>query len=238
MKVKHILTAAALAACALLPLGITRAEAASLTAKDKNIVTISALAAQGDLPRLSAALHTALDQGMTVNEAKEILIQLYAYAGFPRSLNGLNTLIRVTDERAARGIHDTMGPEANTVDMTADRYAIGQATQTRLVGHPLKSRLYDEFAPTISTFLKEHLFYDIFERGLLTPQERELATVGFLSGIGNVNPQLAGHMQVSLNVGITREELQEAIQVLEETVSSKTADNAETVFQKLTAPKA
>lgn len=45
-------------------------------------------------------------------------------------------------------------------------------------------------------------------------------------------------MQVSLNVVITREELQEAIQVLEETVSSKTADNAETVFQKLTAPKA
>ena len=238
MRLKHLLTAAALAACALLPFGMAQADAASLSDKDKNIVTISALAAQGDLPRLSEALHTALDEGMTVNEAKEVLIQLYAYAGFPRSLNGLNTLIRVTDERAARGIHDTVGPEANAVDMTADRYAIGEATQTRLVGRPLKSRLYDEFAPAISTFLKEHLFYDIFQRGLLTPQQRELATVGFLAGIGNVNPQLAGHMNVSLHVGITKEELQEAIQVLQQNVSPASAANAEKVLQQVTAPKA
>lgn len=238
MKLKHMLAAAALTACAILPLGLAQADAASLTTKEKNIVTISALGAQGDLPRLASALNTALDEGMTVNEAKEVLIQLYAYGGFPRSLNGLNTLIRVTDERTARGIRDTMGPEANPVDMAADRYAIGEATQTRLVGRPLKSRLYDDFAPTISTFLKEHLFYDIFQRGLLTPQERELATVGFLAGIGNVNPQLAGHMQVSLNVGITKEELQEAIQVLQQNVSPASAANAEKVLQQVTAPKA
>ena len=39
-----------------------------------------------------------LDNGMTVNEVKEVLVQMYAYCGFPRSLNGINTLIAVLDE--------------------------------------------------------------------------------------------------------------------------------------------
>ena len=43
---------------------------------------------------------------MTINEAKEIMLHLYAYCGFPRCLNGLNTLIRVLEERRAVGTQD------------------------------------------------------------------------------------------------------------------------------------
>ena len=43
---------------------------------------------------------------MTVNEIKEILVHLYAYAGFPRSLNGINTFMALLNERQARGIED------------------------------------------------------------------------------------------------------------------------------------
>jgi 4-carboxymuconolactone decarboxylase len=32
---------------------------------------------------------------LTVNEIKEILVQMYAYAGFPRSLNGINAFMAV-----------------------------------------------------------------------------------------------------------------------------------------------
>lgn len=51
---------------------------------------------------------------MTVNEVKEVLVQMYAYCGFPRSLNGINTLIAVLDERKAAGIVDEIGRDANT----------------------------------------------------------------------------------------------------------------------------
>lgn len=41
--------------------------------------------------KLNAALNQGLDAGLTINETKEILIQLYAYTGFPaasmRSMN-------------------------------------------------------------------------------------------------------------------------------------------------------
>ena len=66
----------------------------------------------GDLESLKTALADGLNNGLTVNEEKELLVQLYAYAGFPRSLNGLNTLMTVLEERKARGITDTMGPDA------------------------------------------------------------------------------------------------------------------------------
>lgn len=61
-----------------------------LTPKQKNIVMISAYTAKSDLENLEKALHKGLDEGLTVNEIKELRVQAYAYCGFPKSLNGLN----------------------------------------------------------------------------------------------------------------------------------------------------
>lgn len=36
--------------------------------------------------------------GLTVNQMKEALSQLYAYTGFPRSLNALGTLQKVMEQ--------------------------------------------------------------------------------------------------------------------------------------------
>ena len=75
----------------------------TLTARQQSIVPIAAFAAAGDIAKLNAALNSGLDAGLTVNDAKEVLVQLYAYAGFPRSLNALGELMKVLDERKQRG---------------------------------------------------------------------------------------------------------------------------------------
>ena len=62
----------------------------ALNAKQQSIIPTAAFTANGDLERLRTALHEGLDAGLTVNEIKEILVQMYAYAGFPRSLNGIH----------------------------------------------------------------------------------------------------------------------------------------------------
>lgn len=62
---------------------------AGLNAKQEKIIPIAALTAKGDLDKLKTALNEGLDTGLTVNEIKEILVQMYAHAGFPRSLNGI-----------------------------------------------------------------------------------------------------------------------------------------------------
>jgi alkylhydroperoxidase/carboxymuconolactone decarboxylase family protein YurZ len=65
----------------------------ALSPKQQSIVTISSFTANGDLEKLNTSLNEGLDAGLTVNEIKEILVQLYAYTGFPRSLNGINTFM-------------------------------------------------------------------------------------------------------------------------------------------------
>src|SRR5690606_23041958 len=54
-----------------------------LSVQQQSIVGIAALTAKGDLSKLKPALHAGLDAGWTVNEIKEAIIHLYAYAGFP-----------------------------------------------------------------------------------------------------------------------------------------------------------
>ena len=57
------------------------------------MIPITAFTANSDLEKLRRALNEGLDAGLTVNEIKEVLVHLYAYAGFPRSLNGINTFM-------------------------------------------------------------------------------------------------------------------------------------------------
>ena len=71
----------------------------ALSQRESAIVKISAYTALGNLPALETELNAALDNGMSVNEIKEILIQMYAYCGFPRSLQGINTFMSVVETR-------------------------------------------------------------------------------------------------------------------------------------------
>ena len=59
----------------------------ALNQRQQDIIPIAAFTAAGEINRLKPALGKGLDDGLTVNEIKEILVHLYAYAGFPRSLN-------------------------------------------------------------------------------------------------------------------------------------------------------
>jgi 4-carboxymuconolactone decarboxylase len=80
-----------------------------VTRRPDAIALIAAFTATGRQPQLREALVEGLDAGLTVSEINEILIQLYAYAGFPRSLNALGTFMAVLDERRANGITDPAG---------------------------------------------------------------------------------------------------------------------------------
>lgn len=195
----------------------------TLTARQQAIVPIAAFAAAGNLARLDTALEQGLDAGMTVSDAKEILLQLYAYAGFPRSLNALGALMKVVDARKQRGIEDVPGRAPGRAIPKGDALlAAGTANQTRLSGGPVAGPLFD-FAPTANEYLRSHLFGDIFERDNLDWQSRELATVGMLSALPDAAPQLQAHIKIAMNVGITAGQLRQLAQVLAERVDAGAA---------------
>ncbi|SDW75202.1 Uncharacterized conserved protein YurZ, alkylhydroperoxidase/carboxymuconolactone decarboxylase family [Pseudomonas syringae] len=202
------------------------ASSTELRAQQRAIISVAALAAGGNITRLNSALEQALDAGVTVNEAKEILVQVYAYAGFPRSLNALAELMKVTNARKSRGLHDEPGREpSKPVPKGTELLNAGTANQTRLVGTPVKGPLF-EFAPAIDEYLKTHLFGDIFERDNVTWQIRELATVSMLSAIPGAETQLQSHMRISMNVGLTEGQLRELARTLHEHVDPQNAERA------------
>jgi len=105
-----------------------------LNAKQEKIVTIAAFTANGDLQKLKTALNERLDAGLTINEIKEILVQLYAYAGFPRSLNGINTFMDVLKEREQKGVKDELGKEPSLMPANKSSIELRTEIQTRLIG--------------------------------------------------------------------------------------------------------
>ncbi|KPU62017.1 carboxymuconolactone decarboxylase family protein [Pseudomonas fluorescens] len=208
----------------------TQPTAETLSARQQAIPLIAAFMATSDIPKLNAALNQGLDAGLTVSETREILVQLYAYVGFPRSLNALNELMTVVQTRKQRGIEDAPGSEPGRAIPTGeDLLAAGTANQTRISGGPVKGPVFD-FAPVINQFLQTHLFGDIFERDNLDWQSRELATVGALAATPGVESQLRSHMRASLRVGLSAAQLHQVIEVLAAGGDEQAAKRANTAL--------
>ncbi|WP_437891017.1 carboxymuconolactone decarboxylase family protein [Phytobacter sp. V91] len=207
----------------------------SLTARQQSIPLIAAFMASSNMDKLNQALHQGLDAGLAISEAKEILVQLYAYTGFPRSLNALNVLMQVVDERKQRGIEDLPGKNPVAVIPVGEELrALGTANQSKISGGPVQGPLFD-FAPVINQFLQSHLFGDIFARDNLDWQSRELATVGALAATPGVESQLLSHTRASLRVGLSEGQLRELAQVLRQQGAHDAAVRAEHALQQALA---
>lgn len=211
------------------------AENQQLSPKQQNIAAISGLTAKGDLGNLKKALVVGLEAGLTVNEIKEVLVHLYAYCGFPRSLQGLNTFIAGLEERKKQGIKDVVGREATPVLSRESKYERGKKNLEKLTGRvePAQKTGYAAFSPEIEVFLKEHLFADIFERDVLNFTDREIVTISALITLGGVEPQLEGHLNIGLNVGLSESQLNQVLSIIEINVGKKESDAGREVLNKV-----
>ena len=188
---------------------MTTVNSKRLTERQQGLAACACLMAQGDLERLEPAVRMALDQGVTINELKEAFSQLYAYTGFPRSLNALGVLSKVLDSSPSIGGSGEVGrwqegkpwKRPKEWDDAKAAYELGKKNQTQVSGREFN---YD-FCPQDDYYLKSHLFGDIFAGDQLTPADREIVTVAALSGLGNVAPQLAAHKRGAVNMGNSQE---------------------------------
>lgn len=183
----------------------------ALNMEQQAIAATAANAALGNQTELKLALNNGLDNGVTVNEFKEILTQAYAYCGFPRSLNALATLMQTVEER---GNKDELGKEPN-VKPQGDALIYGTENQTKLVGSKVEGKLF-EFAPAIDEYLKSHLFGDIFSRDNVDWKTRELATIAMLAVRDGVESQLNAHINIGKHNGLTDNEIAEILNIATE----------------------
>lgn len=204
----------------------------SISNKQQNIAAIAALATQGDLDNLEKSLNTGLDAKLTINEIKEILIQLYAYVGFPRSINAINTFIRVLASRKSSGIIDEAGKEPTPRPEQKSKFELGCEMQMALLG-ALETGAALSFIPTIDIFIKEHLFADIWSRDNLDFQSREIVTIAALTSLKGLNMQLSRHLKIALDLGFQPRQLTDLITLLTSLLEKNEADNAGEVLSRI-----
>lgn len=224
-------TLTSLLATATLAVSFSGVVQAELNQQEQSIIPIAAFTAQGNEPALRAALTQGLNNGLTVNQIKAVLEQMYAYTGFPRSLTGLTIFVKLLDDRKAQGKKDIAGKNPSPLPKGKSIRELGTATQTKIVGHPVTGPVF-EFSPNIDTYLKEHLFGDIFANDVLNYRQRELATIAALAALP-APAQLRSHLNACLNVGITPEELQEFVDVMKFQVADKSATLAKNTVKSV-----
>jgi quercetin dioxygenase-like cupin family protein/alkylhydroperoxidase/carboxymuconolactone decarboxylase family protein YurZ len=207
----------------------------ALTQRQQSIILIAAFTAEGDLNRLKPALIQGLDAGLTINEINEVLVHLYAYTGFPRSLNALFTFMQVLGERKAQGIEDAQGKEASPIPSDLDRDEYGAKVRAGLSGLDTvpPPGQWQLFAPVMDGFLKQHLFADLFVRDVISHQDRELTTIAALANMSATEGQLGYHLGAAMNTGLTQEQMEDFISVLQTSVGNAQAESAQKLLTRV-----
>ena len=205
-------------------------QTAPLSEKQLSIAPIASLNAVGNISELKPAIEKGLNSGLTVAEIREIFTHQYAYAGFPRALNGMAALNEVLKERSEKGIKDKEGRKSENLE-SEDFYSDGVKVLEILTQRDSSAILWD--FDGIDYALKAHLFGYLFSRENLSYVNRELTTVSTLSALDGVDAQLASHMNISRNLGLSKAELQKVADTLRKNNILKSAENIERILEKI-----
>ena len=205
--------------------------------RQKAITELSALAGCGNVEKLEGAVERVLKaQILSENEIGELFLQVYAYAGFPRSLNAQSVLKDAVLMLEKNNIPYQKGSLPSFVpdDIPAGtKYNNGREVINQIFAGKAsqKKPSANGYSETTDIFLKEHLFNDITSRNNLNFTDRELCTVSILAALENVNPQLAAHLSGAMNTGTTAEELQNGwLLEIARVCEKKTSKNAKAVL--------
>lgn len=182
-----------------------------LDLKSKEIAVVAALTALGNVePQLKVHINGALNVGCTINEIKEIILQMSAYSGFPTCINAMNALKSVLSERKKQQIEDVLGHEPTNEISPMNRFEVGAKELSELDKNQLNvlEDAYNDFFPDLVKFIV-HGQADIMARNNLNKRYREIATIAALTALGNVKPQLKFHINAGLNIGLTDDDIKE-----------------------------
>jgi 4-carboxymuconolactone decarboxylase len=182
-----------------------------LDLKSKEMAVVAALTAMGNAePQLKVHINGALNVSCTINEIKEIILQMSAYSGFPACINAMNALKNVLKEREKQGIKDCIGDEPTNKISPMERYEVGVKELSELDSKQVNflEETYNDFSPDLVKFIVCGQA-DITARNNLNKRYRELSTISALAALGTAQPQLKFHINAGLNIGLTADEIKE-----------------------------
>lgn len=171
-----------------------------LSARDRSIVTLSALITRSQTAEMAKYLTLALDNGVKPSEISEIITHLAFYAGWGDAMAAVAV---AKDVFAARKIPASQLSPASPRLLALNEAA--EADRAKRVGE-----LFGATFPGVTQYTTDVLFRDLWLRPALAPRDRSLVTISSLVASGQV-AQLTGHVNIGMNNGLTQAEIAEAL---------------------------
>lgn len=197
---------------------------AGISPRDRSLVTLSALIANGRAAQLRGHLGRALDNGVTPTEISEIVAHLAFYAGWPVAISALPEVKAIFDQRGLRV------PAA-----VAERLPLDEASEARRRTSVQESA--GAVAPPLADLTNRVLFDDLWRRPGLAPRDRSLVTVAALIANGQAE-QMPFHVNRAMDAGLTEAQLSEVVTHLGFYAGWPRAMSAVPVVQRILAGRA
>ena len=180
----------------------------NLTLKQREMITCITLATMQTLPQLKTHAEAALNVGVTPEELREVMYLTAPFIGFPKMLNAVGTVNEVFKER---GISLPIEKQGTVTEN--NRHETGKTIQNRLYPGGIASvmeGLPADMGKHMERFLTDYFFGEIYSRGALDLQTRELLGYCVLTTL-EAESQLHSHYHGNINVGNTPETLTAAV---------------------------
>ena len=180
----------------------------NLTLKQREMITCITLATMQTLPQLKAHAGAALNVGVTPEELREVMYLTAPFIGFPKMLNAVGTVNEVFKEREISLPIEKQGTVTEN-----NRHETGKTIQNRLYPGGIASAMEGlpaDMGKHVERFLTDYFFGEIYSRGALDLQTRELLGYCVLTTL-EAESQLQSHYHGNINVGNTPETLTAAV---------------------------
>jgi alkylhydroperoxidase/carboxymuconolactone decarboxylase family protein YurZ len=194
--------------------------------RTRHLGRITAAAAAGRRQPLADWYRAAIAEGIPAADLQEATLQVFLFAGFPRTIAAFEEL-----ELGLDGA-DPAPPQEDE----GDRTARGRETFGKIYGRhadAVAQRLH-ELHPDFARFVLRDAYGRVLGRPFLSIQDRELMAVAMLAALGP-RRQLRAHVRGCLRVGIEPDEVRRALAAAEEAVGDLT-EAREVVERALSAP--
>lgn len=179
-----------------------------LDIKTRELITCVTLASIQALPQLKAHAGAALNVGVKPIELREAMYLTAPFIGFPKMLNAVGT---VNEVFADRGISLPL-QDVGIVD-ESDRHERGSAIQDMLYPGGISGVMAGVpggLGEDVEQFLTDYFFGEIYTRGAIDLQTRELLGYCILTAIG-AESQLRSHYHGCINAGNAPETVAAAV---------------------------
>jgi 4-carboxymuconolactone decarboxylase len=171
-----------------------------LSARDRSIVTASALIARNQTIGMLHYFNIALDNSVTPGELSEIVTHLAFYSGWSNAFAAVAVLKDIFEQRGIGTDQlPPVSPDLLPLDEAAEANRASRVQED--IGH---------VAPGVVQYTTDLLFRELWLRPALAPRDRSLVTVSALVAAGHA-AQITHHLNRAMDSGLTKTQASEVL---------------------------